>query len=315
MTLRRAVFLGLIASVIASPVTGPVTGIARADPFSPPVAIETRAVSLPSSPTLAFRGGIAMRPPFPAFGGLSGMVLDGANVQAVSDRGHWVRFRPVFSEGRLTSADRAATAPILNDAGTPVSKGGQDAEDMTAGGWMSFEGDHRIDRFDTPGGRVVETLRHPDWRKLRSNGGLEAVARDPQGRVWAIAERSGAKTTPFPVFIWDGAAWATKRLPRADAYAITSATFAPDGAMYLIERRFRFLTGFRTRIRRVIWGAGQVPDFDEVILTLGPSADNLEAAAFLTIEGRLHLLLAADDNFQPLQRNILALYEVMEPAQ
>ena len=156
----------------------------------------------------------------------------------------------------------------------------------------------------------METLRHPDWSKLRSNGGLEGVARDSQGRIWAIAERSGGETTPFPVFIWDGAGWATKELPRGDSYAITSATFAPDGAMYLIERRFGFLTGFRTRVRRVTWGAGRVPVDDEVILSLGPSADNLEAVVFLSIENRPHLLLASDDNFQLLQRNILALYEV-----
>jgi hypothetical protein len=267
---------------------------------------------LPSSPALTFRGAIAMRPPFAAFGGLSGMIVeeDRDHVQAISDRGQWVRFQLVIEDDRLIGADHTGTAPILNDAGVPVSKGGQDAEDMALGGWVSFEGDHRIDRFDVPGGPVVETLHHPDWAKLRPNGGLEAVARDSQGRIWAIAERSGAETTPFPVFIWDGSVWETKELPRADAYAITSATFVPDGAMYLIERRFGFLSGFRTRIRRVVWAEGLTPEADEVILRLGRAADNLEAVAFLMIEGRLHLLLASDDNFQPLQRNILALYEV-----
>lgn len=299
---RFAVVLGGVVALLS--------GAAQADPFSRPMAVETRSITLPSSPALTFRGAIAMRPPFGSFGGLSGMIAEGDTVNAVSDRGQWVRFRPIFDEGRLVGAQAAASAPILNDAGLPVSKGGQDAEDIAPGGWVSFEGDHRIDRFDTPGGTVVETLRYPDWEKLRSNGGLEAVARDDAGRIWAIAERSGAETTPFPVFIWDGAKWATKKLPRSDAYAVTSATFAPDGAMYLIERRFGFLSGFRTRIRRVVWGTGETPIDDEVISSFGRSADNLEAVAVVTIDGRVHLLLAADDNFQPLQRNILALYEV-----
>ena len=75
------------------------------------------------------------------------MAVDGDHLQLVSDRGQWVRFRPVIQGGLLRGAEEAASAPILNDAGAPVTKGGQDAEDIAPGGWVSFEGDHRIDRF------------------------------------------------------------------------------------------------------------------------------------------------------------------------
>lgn len=308
--ITRPLLIAVTCAVIGG-AAGAVGG-ASPDPFGAPVAIDARAITMPSSSALVFRGAIAMRPPFAAFGGISGLVAEGDAIVAVSDRGRWLKFRPVIEDGRLTGAEAAASAPLLNDAGAPLPKRGQDAEDMAPGGWVSFEGDHRIARYDAPGGAAVEVLRNPDWRTLRSNGGLEAVARDNRGRIWAIAERSGAETTPFPVFIWNGADWDRKALPRADAYAVTSASFGPDGAMYLIERKFGFLTGFRTRIRRVVWGAGVTPERDGVILDLGRAGDNLEAAAFMPVDGKPHLILASDDNFQPLQRNVLALYEVTD---
>lgn len=302
----HALFVAAFAAGSAAAVAG-----APASPFGAASAVKERPITLPSSGALAFRGAIAMRPPFAAFGGISGVVAEGDGLVAVSDRGQWLRFRPVIKGGRLVGAENASSAPLLNDAGAALSKRGQDAEDIAPGGWVSFEGDHRIARYDEPGGPAVETLRHPDWEKLRSNGGLEAVAQDAKGQIWAIAERSWSETTPFPVFIWNGVEWAHKALPRKDAYAVTTAAFAPDGALYLVERRFGLLAGFRTRIRRVVWGTGTQPESDEVLLHLGRTADNLEAAAFLSVDGRLHLILASDDNFQPLQRNILALYEVL----
>lgn len=273
---------------------------------------------LPEGSPLEFRGGLVIRPPLNGFGGLSGLALEGPRAAVlVSDKGAWVRLSFGIEAGRLTSVADIRITPIIDADGKPVEEIAVDAEDLardpaTGAFWVSFERDHRLWRMDAVGAKPVEEVRHPAWARFAENTGIEALARDDQGRLWAIREASGDYARPFPIFIWDGAGFTEKRLPRTSKHLVTGADFGPDGWLYITERKFSFTAGFDIRLRRLKYADGPDPVAEETLLEL-PSAskiDNIEAITVWREGDETLILIASDDNMFLLQRNILALFAV-----
>lgn len=282
------------------------------------VDADTRAITFdaPVDGPVEFRGGLVIRPPFAGFGGLSGLALKAPrDAVLVSDKGNWIEMSLRIDEGRLTGVGDIRLRPILNAEGAPVSDGAVDAEDLTRDPvtgdlWVSFERDHRLWRFADTATGPVETIRHRAWEVFAANTGIEALARDDQGRLWAIREASGDHARPFPIFIWNKGRFAVKRLPRASAHLVTGAAFGPDGWLYITERKFSFTTGFDIRLRRLKYADGPEPVAEETLLAL-PSAsniDNIEAIEVWREGGETLILIASDDNMFLLQRNVIALF-------
>jgi hypothetical protein len=76
------------------------------------------------------------------------------------------------------------------------------------------------------------------------------------------------------------------------------ADFGPDGRLYVLERQFRGLGGFASRIRRIVpQGPGIAAE--EVLIETAPGASgNLEGlSVWRDAGGTLRLTTVADDNF------------------
>lgn len=279
------------------------------------LAARPMSFAVPEGGPLEFRGAVALRPSDDAFGGLSGLALTGPRAAlAVSDAGRWARFRLRIEAGRLVGAEDAALAPMLDRAGDRPPRGARDAEALardpgTGRLWVAFEGYHRLQAWDDPLAAPVAARRNEAWeRGFGENGGFEALALDRGGRLWAIRET--AVGGAHEVWIDEPAGWRVARLPAAPPFRPTGAEFGPDGRLYLAERAFSFTAGFRFRLRRFAVEDG-APTRPETLLELGAETfiDNVEAIAIWEEEGRTFLLLLSDDNFLPLQRTILALFE------
>lgn len=293
---------------------------AAAQGFGPAVAPRTTSMAFeaPAGGPLAFRGAVAVSPPDGDFGGLSGAIFETPDtILAISDRARWARIRLEIEDGRLTGVAEIETTPLLDAAGAPAKGAAWDAEGLTRGAdgrlRVSFERDHRIGAWAAPDAPAAEELRHPAWELFSNNSGLEALATAPDGRLWAIRERSGDLARPFPVFIGDARGWEEKRLPRRGPYLPTGADFDADGRLYVAERAFSFIGGFRFRLRRLTWGAEPDPVTEETLLELPAQSniDNIEAVALRTEGAQTWLLILSDDNFLPVQRNVIALFEVL----
>lgn len=292
---------------------------ALADGFSPPLSPKTRPMvfEAPAGGPLAFRGAVAVSPPADWFGGLSGLVMEGPRAAlGISDVGRWFRLALRIEGGRLVGVDTISVAPMLDADGGPIPRGARDAEglarDPDSGRlWVSYEGYHRIWEFDAPGGPARGRLLHPDWALFDENRGVEALARDAGGRLWAIGE--GATEAGFTIWVGGREGWVTKTFPKRGPYHPTGADFGPDGWLYVTERAFSFVGGFRFRLRRLRWDGGGAPAEEETLLTLGAETniDNIETVTLWREEGRTYLLLASDDNFMLFERNVLALFEVL----
>ncbi|MEM7522964.1 MAG: esterase-like activity of phytase family protein [Pseudomonadota bacterium] len=278
-----------------------------------------RASPLDFSPweteNLEFRGALAVSPPFDEFGGLSGLIKTGPReFLAVSDRASWVRFGVELQNGRLTGLTHAEAAMMPGAPDEDSEEDGWDPEGLTrgAGGeiWASFERDHRLQVFETAEAAPGPSLRRVEWESFSENGGLEALATDADGALWALRERAEEAGQPFPVFVISDAGWRQKVLPRRGPYRPTGADFGADGWMYVAERAFSFTGGFRFRLSRYKWGAGETPLESEDLITLPSESliDNIEGVAVWEEAGETRILLISDDNFSLFQRNVFALF-------
>lgn len=293
---------------------------AMADGFTAPVAAKTRPMvfEAPVGGPLVFRGAVAISPPERWFGGLSGIAMEGPRITlGISDTGVWFRLALRIESGRLVGVNSISTAPMLGADGKATPRGARDAEGLardpeTGRLWVSYEGYHRIWEFDTPGGPALRGLLHPDWTHFSENNGIEALARDADGRLWAIGEGGGASA--FTIWFGGREGWDIKHLPKRGPYSPTGADFGPDGWLYVTERAFSFFGGFRFRLRRFRWDEGAAPIEEETLLALGAetSIDNIESVVLWREAGQTYLLLASDDNFMPFERNVLALFEVVD---
>lgn len=223
---------------------------------------------------------------------------DGA-LLIVSDKSTLFEAKLDASAGTLTLIN---STPLTLSNGTPVPDGRADAEGVAVGlngaTHISFEGQHRVALYD--GARGVSSVPAPSKLNLPENGGLEALAVDAAGTLWAIPET--ATGAGFPLLRYAADQWETvDTLPASGGYLPVGADFDASGALYVLERRFSFFQ-FRSRVRRITLGADGIAATGTVWESEVGAFDNLEA--LVVIEGASQpkaLLMISDDNAMPFQ--------------
>ena len=256
-------------------------------------------------------------PPWHGAGGYSALWVDGTGTAflTLSDRGGWVRgvlnrdpsgaVASVAVTGRGTLARQAGPRPEGND---------RDVEGLAVVGgtaFVSYESADRVLRHDTLDGPPLMLPLHPDWEGFGVNSGLEALAAAPDGTLYAIPERSGARGAPFPVYRYDGTAWDIPfTIPRDGPFLVTGADIGPDGRLYVLERDFA-LVGFRSRLRSVaLDGTDERVEFTTTLRR----HDNLEGlAVWRDAAGRLRATMISDDNLRPVQVTEFVDYVLSPP--
>ena len=240
------------------------------------------------------------------FGGLSAieMSADGGHVTALTDRGMLIR-----AEIRRGAAGQIAD--ILTEPLIPLGLLAADqAKSLTYDSeglalapdgsiFVSTELDTRVIRFDPDGQAPVVLPAPQEFRAMGRNSGLEALAIDAGGALYTMPEVTDRQDGAYPVFRYRNGQWDRPFLIRGtEGFLPVGADFGPDGRLYLLERQFRGLGGFASRIRRI---APQGPGLaaDEVLLETAPGAfGNLEGlSVWQDAGGSLRLTLVADDNF------------------
>jgi hypothetical protein len=267
-------------------------------------------------PRLVLDATVTWSDPWEDFGGFSGFELspEGTDFLAISDRGAWATGSLERRDGRLRAARMRAHGHLHAIDGAPLKDAELDAEglalDARGRAYVSFEGFHRVRRYGDIDGPAAQVPSHPDFRRLQENSGLEALATDAAGTLYAVPERSGALERPFPVYRLRGGRWdKALKLRRDGTFLPVDADFGPDGKLYLLERDFKWLGGFATRVRRFVLGPDGFGDEVTLLETGFGELDNMEGiSAWRDADGRIRVTLISDDNFFPLQRTIFAEY-------
>ncbi|MEO1314320.1 MAG: esterase-like activity of phytase family protein [Pseudomonadota bacterium] len=244
------------------------------------------------------------------FGAFSGLVIseNGTRFLAVTDRGRIASGRLARDAERITGVTLEGLAPLLDTQGAPVRRFDVDAEALTvdANGtlYVSFEANHRVWAYDDLTARARQLPIALTFRSLQNNSGLEALFTGTDGAIYALPERSGQLSRPFPVYRFDGSAWAEAfTLPRRPPHLPTGADLGPDGRLYLLERDFRGLRGFSTRVRSFAMTPGGVTDEQVHVESRLGTHDNLEGiSVWQDAAGRIRITTISDDNLNFFQR-------------
>lgn len=279
---------------------------------------------------LEYRGGLSLTAHDERFGGLSGLLVsaDGTRFLGVSDKGYWITGKLLYEDGHLTGVKQIEITPMAGLKGQPIEgKTLGDAEsligDLDGRVLVSFERQHRIWAYDLSAdgfaARPTPVTLPPEVSNIQSNGGLEGIARlkDKAGTLLVLTE---ATTDPQGNFkgwlIRPGGSFALS-LKAMEPFKLTDLAVLPSGDVLTLERRFTLLGGPGFQIRR-IGGATLQPGaiLDGPVLAnagLPWSVDNMEGLDVrVTQEGKILLYIVSDDNFNPLQRTLLMMFELNE---
>lgn len=318
-----------------------------ADQGAEPAPVQSSRVALyPGNPAerragaLLYRGGLVLSSTNRAFGGWSDLAVsaDGSEILAISDEAHWLRARLSYdARGDLASLADGEIAPMLNLQGRPMQDKEGDAEGLTLERpndvrgtvAVSFERNVRIWRYDLSHGFGAKPVNVPigSWVKpLHDNEQLEAITLFKPDTLMAFAE---TKVNPgddllaaMEAYPNQGGQPTTRMLSVVphDPFAITSVANAPDGGLFLLERRFSILGGVGMEIRHI--PAGEVHEGarmnGEVLANLSfqdANIDNMEGLAVRRgPKGETLLYIISDDNYSPLQRTLLLMFEMRNGA-
>ena len=308
----------------------------------PPAGAQEQPVTIESSPLtlkidepkatkvgrLVWRGGIEMRANLRNFGGLSDLHVtpDNRTLTSISDEGAWLIATPRFdANGTLVGLSDARMGQLRGLDGKPIeSKPEADAEAFARlpdGSWLvAFERRHRLWRYRTLTETPLPVEGPADIGRQPANGGIEAMTALSDGTVIAISEEYSRQADT--VTGWIGKpeaggryAWSAFAYATIPDYKPTALAVLPDGSFATLERAFDMVRGVRVRVMRfeaaqLKPGATVKPE--ELARLASPYAvDNLEGlAATRGAKGETLLWLMSDDNFNPLQRNILMLFEL-----
>lgn len=286
---------------------------------------------------LEFIGGLLLASEDKRFGGLSGLIMspDGKRMLAVTDEGNWLSATVGYRDRAPAGLSNVRMGPLLDLNGRPLTrKRDSDAEAITLQSGnldrgvalVAFERSHRIARYpilDSALGRPAGLIALPqETRGMRPNAGIEAmavVAGGPsRGAIVAFSEELISRDGHHTGWLLAGGRPRRLQLEERSGFSITGAAPLPDGALLVLERRYRVLEGVKMQMRLLspeeIRSGGVMKGETLISVDMTKEIDNMEGIAIHKgPRGETVITLLSDDNFNRfLQRNILLQF-VLHP--
>ena len=246
------------------------------------------------------------------YGGFSGLLIKNAGTEAlvVTDKSFFFVLELRRDDNDiLTGYSAIKKGRILSSKGEHLNGRNTDSEsiamDANNNYYISFESNHRIMMHTEVEGKGIFVPKHPMFRKLSVNKGIEALAIDNENRLIAIPEKPPLGISDIPIFRLQNNKWEIiKYVKIEDNFLVTDAEILPMGLLLILERKFSWTQGFKTRFRLI-----SLDKFDntEPIIVFTSTAnqfDNLEGMTFWKDKkGEMRILTVSDDNFHPLQQS------------
>lgn len=318
-------------------------------PYEHAIAIKAKPTPLgsgkpqpESAGSLIYRGGLVLSSGDAGFGGWSGLVIsaDGKHLLSQSDEAHWLRADLAYdAAGNLSGIDNARIAPMLNLAGRPMARKEGDAEgldSLTPGDThgpvlVSFERNdsagalNRVWSYDLTkslGARPQPVAMPKEIGALESNLGLESLTMFRRHAILVVAEvPQFGDAHPAWLVPYDGrdtgVSYGPLSVKMHRPYEISDAAMSPDGKkLYLLERHYYGpLRGIVAAVREVdaasVKAGAQLDGKEIATFTMQQNIDNMEGMALRHgPHGETLLYLISDDNYSPIQRTLLLMFEI-----
>jgi hypothetical protein len=260
---------------------------------------------------LAFLGAWALTGNDVRIGGISALHVEAGEVLAMSDAGWRIRL-PLPGRRDIVRAD---IAMIEDGPGPPGDKSSRDVESLVVHGdqaWIGYEQYNAIWRYDRRSFARRSSASPPAMGSWSDNSGPEAMVRLTDGRFLVFAEGKGGDSQAL-LFAGDPAVAGTPalrlRYRAPEGYRVTDAVLLPEGRLALLNRRVGLFEGFTAKLvlatlPRLREGA-LIAGSEAAVFEGGVTRDNFEALSVTREGARTILWIASDDNYSPLQRNLL----------
>jgi hypothetical protein len=285
---------------------------------------------------LKWRGGLVLTSPSRHFGGWSGLVVDaeGRSFLSISDAGSWMSGEIDYAGDRPVALKDVHIGAIRAKSGEALTrKRNSDAEGLTLVSGtpdkgkvlISFERKHRIGRYEIGKDGLSPALGYvelpPGAKRMKANRGLEAIAvlraGPNQGSLVAFAESLPDRAGDHTGWLWIKGKPVEIHLTNPGDYDVTDAAGLPDGGLLVLERRFRWSEGVKSRlrlVRRDELKPGERIE-GEVLFdaTMAQEIDNMEGlAVHAGAAGEVIVTMISDDNFNHLLQRTLLLQFAIE---
>ena len=246
------------------------------------------------------------------YGGFSGLVTDnqGSKALLVTDKSFFFVLELHRNEDdNLTGFSVLKKGRILSSKGEQLTGRNTDSEsivmDANNNYYISFESNHRIMMHSKVQGRGIFIPKHPMFRKLSVNKGIEALAIDNEDRLIAIPEKPPLGMSDIPIFRLQNNKWEVVRYIKINEdFLVTDAEILPQGLLLMLERKFSWTQGFKTRFRLMSLNNFDKKEPFTIFTSTGNQFDNLEGMAlWKDRKGEMRILTVSDDNFHPLQQS------------
>ena len=246
------------------------------------------------------------------YGGFSGLVIsnEGTEALVVTDKSFFFVLELLRDENDiLTGYSVIRKGRILSSKGEHLNGRNTDSEsiviDKNNNYYISFESNHRIMMHAKVEGKGVFVPKHPMFRKLSVNKGIEALAIDADNRLIAIPEKPPSGISDIPIFRLQNDEWEiVKYVKINDNFLVTDAEILPEGLLLILERKFSWTQGFKTRFRLISLDKFDNKEPVTVFTSTANQFDNLEGVTLWRDKnGEMRILTVSDDNFHPLQQS------------
>lgn len=254
-----------------------------------------------------------------AFGGFSGLELadDGRSFAVLSDRATVWRGRlRRTAAGEIEAVETSGPVELHDSTGKLLTRFNADSEGLAMARdgslYISFEGLARVAHYSRDGAAAERLPRPEAFKKFQANSSLEALAIAPDGTLYTLPERSGSLSTPFPVWRYRDGSWTQPfTISREGDFLPVGADIGPDGRLYLLERDFRGITGFRSRVRVFTLSGNRLSGGTVLLETSSGTHDNLEGlSVWRDRSGAIRLTMISDDNFSIFQTTEIVEYRL-----
>jgi hypothetical protein len=220
-------------------------------------------------------------------------------------------------------------APILAWDGKPLAAHGWfDSESLADDRGTLYVGIERVEkivRFDyRRDGLAARGKPIPvpaDFKTFTYNKSLECLAVPPEGAphagaLVAVTERSLDAAGNHRSYVLDGRRVMRFSVKRRDDFDVSDCAFLPPDNLLLLERRYIPPLNLAIRIRRLRLAdikPGALIDGPVLLMAdLNDEIDNMEGLAVTrNARGETILTLVSDDNFSPLQHNLLLQFALV----
>ena len=246
------------------------------------------------------------------YGGFSGIDIsdDGLDLLMITDKSFFFELNLIRDQNQnIKDFAIKRDGRLLSSKGELLDKRNTDSESIVRDSngvyFISFESNNRVMKHENIDGKAKFLERHQDFKKLGSNSGIEALAIDKYNRLVAIPEKPPKGKSLLPIYRYESNTWSLiKEIEINNDFLVTGAVFISENKLLLLERKFSWTNGFKSRFRLLsldFFGNNK----PKIIFTSNPNQfDNLEGLAIWNdAKGNKRVITVSDDNFHPLQRS------------